>query len=294
MLLVNFVPDFKKHQPRSGPLCDHVSMCSANISVTRSDLLLPQCEQPVVCFVTRSLCIYMLWLCLCVFTYCDCVAMYFCDQVWSAASSVWTTCGLLCDCLCVFTGCDRVSVYWQRVSVTRSYLLLPQCPPQRSHSGLPVVLPQPACHQGQTTRNWRSAGSLALPFPSRPCWGRGDTGTTLVLCGISERRLRSEAGVARSAPYRGGGWGGGGNLRISMEIGPTVESWDAELACVRNLEELSSLCSVTDIVALGVKQLFLQFLLVSVFFRTVVWSCQWVNPKHFYYIHFSEGIILPC
>ena len=65
-----------------------------------------------------------------------------------------------------------------------------------------------------------------------------------------------------------GGGGGGGNLCISMEIGPTIESWDAELACVRNLEELSSLCSVTDIVA------FVQFLLVSVFFRTVVWSCQ--------------------
>ena len=70
-------------------------------------------------------------------------------------------------------------------------------------------------------------------------------------------------------------WGGrAGDLCISMEIGPTIESWDAELACVRNLEELSIFCSMTDIVALGVKQVFVQFLLVSVFFRTVVWSCQ--------------------
>ena len=204
-------------------LCDCVTMYSQHgVSVTRSDLLLPQCGLPVVCFVTASLCIYT-FNCVSVYLHCDCVSVYLSSVTVSLCihSMMFLWSGLICCflsvdylwsalwlCLCVFTCCDCVSVYWQRVSVTRADLLLPQCPPQRSHSGLPVVLPQPACHQGQTTRNWRSAGSLALPFPSRPCWGGGDTGTTLVLCGISERRLRSEAGVARSVPWGGGGGGG--------------------------------------------------------------------------------------
>ena len=92
---------------------------------------------------------------------------------------------------CIISPCD--------VSVSRFDLLLPQRPPQRGHSGLPVVLPQSAGRQGQAARYRGPPGSLALPFPPRHGRGGRYSGAAMGLCGISEREHRFEAGVRSTA-----------------------------------------------------------------------------------------------